>query len=79
MIGPEIDYVEFYAENLEAEQTFQAKAFGWNFIDYGPDYRDIQGAGIGGGIERASRTAPLIVLRAEDLEAALANLPDVLR
>ncbi|WP_281967585.1 VOC family protein [Roseovarius nanhaiticus] len=70
----EIDYVEFYAADLEAEQAFQAKAFGWDFMDYGPDYRDIQGAGIGGGIERAAHAAPLIVLCADDLDAALARV-----
>lgn len=65
-----IDYVEFYAPDLEAEQAFFAKAFGWDFIDYGPDYRDIQGAGTGAGLERAPAKAPLIVLKADDLEAA---------
>ncbi|MFV0360041.1 VOC family protein, partial [Tropicimonas sp.] len=46
-------------------------AFGWEFVDYGPDYRDIQGAGTGGGIERAPAKAPLVVLKTDDLEAAL--------
>jgi len=66
-----IDYVEFSSPKLEETQEFFAKAFGWSFVDYGPDYRDIQGAGTGGGLERADWTAPLIVLKADDLEAAL--------
>jgi uncharacterized protein len=65
-----IDYVEFYSPRLEETQDFFAKAFGWDFVFYGPDYRDIQGAGIGGGIERAPAKAPLVVLHADDLQAA---------
>ncbi len=70
-----IDYVEFPAIKLEETQEFFGKAFGWSFIDYGPDYRDIQNAGTGGGIERADvMRAPLIVLRAVDLDAAYAQV-----
>ena len=69
-----IDYVEFAAPKLEATQAFFAKAFGWSFIDYGPDYRDIQGAGTGGGVERAPLIAPLIVLKSDDLDAAYAQV-----
>lgn len=69
-----IDYVEFYAPDLEAEQAFMGAAFGWDFVEYGPDYRDIQGAGTGGGVERTACAAPLIVLAADDLDAALAQV-----
>ena len=70
-----IDYIEFAATQLDETQDFFAKAFGWSFIDYGPDYRDIQGAGTGGGVERADEArAPLIVLRADDLDAAFAQV-----
>jgi predicted enzyme related to lactoylglutathione lyase len=66
-----IDYVEFTSPSLEETQGFFAAAFGWEFVEYGPDYRDIRGAGTGGGLERGEARAPLIVLRTEDLEAAL--------
>ena len=69
-----IDYIEFYSNELEATQGFFGKAFGWDFVEYGPDYRDIQGAGTGGGIERGGNKAPLIVLRADDLQAAYDQL-----
>lgn len=65
-----IDYIEFYSAKLEVTQDFFAKAFSWEFVEYGPDYRDIQGAGTGGGIERSKNKAPLIVLKADDLQAA---------
>jgi predicted enzyme related to lactoylglutathione lyase len=64
-----IDYVEFVSPKLEETQSFFADAFGWSFIDYGPDYRDIQGAGLGGGIERGDLQPPLVVLKSDDLEA----------
>jgi len=66
-----IDYVEFTSPELEKTQAFFSKAFGWEYVDYGPDYKDIQGAGLGGGIERGDLRAPLIVLKADDLEAML--------
>lgn len=73
-----LDYVEFYAAELEREQAFMAGAFGWDFVAYGADYRDIRGAGLGGGIERVvgggPDMVPLVVLRADDLVAALAQV-----
>ena len=69
-----IDYVEFSSPDLETTQSFFATAFGWSFVEYGPDYRDIQNAGLGGGVERGALRAPLIVLKADDLEAALATV-----
>ena len=69
-----IDYVEFSASELESEQAFFAAAFGWDFVEYGPDYRDVQGAGTGAGLERAKLKPPLIVLKADDLNAALAQV-----
>lgn len=64
-----IDYVEFYSPQFEATEAFFGKALGWSFVDYGPDYRDIQGAGLGAGLERAETQAPLIVLKSDNLEA----------
>lgn len=68
---PPLDYLEFSSPRLEETQAFFAEAFGWRFVDYGPDYRDIQGAGLGGGIERGALRPPLPVLKADDLEAML--------
>ncbi|MEM7728371.1 MAG: VOC family protein [Pseudomonadota bacterium] len=69
-----IDYVEFSSERMEETQSFFADAFGWRFVDYGPDYRDIQDAGLGGGLERGETRAPLVVLKSDDLEADLARI-----
>lgn len=69
-----IDYVEFSSPELEKTQAFFSQAFGWDYIDYGPDYKDIQGAGLGGGIERGDLRPPLVVLKADDLEAMLTKV-----
>src|SRR5262249_35848291 len=37
-----IDYIEIAVDNLEQAKTFYAKALGWSFNDYGPDYAGIQ-------------------------------------
>lgn len=72
--NPALDYIEFTSPDVAATQAFFAQAFGWRFIDYGPDYKDIQGAGLGGGIERGALRAPLPVVRTDDLEAMLAKV-----
>ena len=69
-----LDYLEMTSPKLEETQAFLAEAFGWSFVDYGPDYRDVRGAGLGGGIERGERVAPLPVLRTDDLEGMLAKV-----
>lgn len=69
-----LDYLEFTSPALEKTQAFFAQAFGWEYVDYGPDYKDIQGAGLGGGIERGPLRAPLPVLRTDDLEGMLARV-----
>ncbi len=62
-----IDYIEFASPRLEQTEAFFTAAFGWTYEEYGPDYRDISGAGTGGGIERGDLVPPLIVLLSDDL------------
>lgn len=67
-----INYIEFVSGDFGASRSFFESAFGWRFTDYGPDYVGIEDAGIDGGIARAEgeRQAPLVILFAEDLDAA---------
>jgi predicted enzyme related to lactoylglutathione lyase len=37
-----IDYVELAVDDLEEAKAFYAKALGWAFNDYGPDYAGIK-------------------------------------
>lgn len=75
-----IDYVEFPGgADLPAVKAFYADAFGWSFVDYGPDYAAMN-EGLDGGFygapedmsgEDATQVVakPLVVLYAHDLEA----------
>ena len=69
-----IDYVELPSATAhELTRAFYAKAFNWQFTDYGPDYSattmsDVD-VGLNGQSEEAL-SAPLPVIRVDDLEAA---------
>ena len=70
-----IDYVEFGSPDLAASRAFFEAAFGWSFTDYGPDYVAFDKAGINGGFAAAEdRVAPLVILYADDLDAAEASV-----
>ena len=78
-----IDYIEFAVDDLEQAKTFYAKAFGWVFNDYGPDYAGIQDPRTGGefgGLNPqpvASRgQGVLALIRTEDADAALTSVLD---
>jgi uncharacterized protein len=60
---------------MAATKAFYASAFGWSFTDYGPEYAGIEGAGLDGGLSQATPpgTAPLVILRSDALEDALAR------
>jgi hypothetical protein len=72
-----INYVEMPSRDLEATKRFFGDAFGWSFIDYGPEYVAIQNAGLDGGFFKSEHVATsssgsvLVVLYSSDLEATL--------
>ena len=49
MSSTKINYIELPARSLEATKRFFQQAFGWEFVDYGPEYSAIQNAGLDGG------------------------------
>lgn len=68
-----IDYVEFASTDVATSKAFFDRAFGWTFQDYGPDYAAMTNAGLDGGLQRDPEHAgalPLVILKADDLEAA---------
>ena len=73
----QINYVELPCRDLAANKAFFSGVFGWQFIDYGPDYCAFAEAGLDGGFYRAehasdaSQGAALVVLYSHDLEASL--------
>ena len=69
-----IDYVEFSAGDLVATKRFYEQAFGWAFTDYGPGYAAFD-EGLDGGFNAGGEArAPLVILYADDLEAAEAKV-----
>lgn len=75
-----INYVEFPSRDLAASKRFFAAAFGWGFVDYGPEYAAITDAGIDGGFFQAGKAAHsrngsvLVVLYSADLETTQARV-----
>lgn len=71
-----INYIELPSNDLSATREFYGAVFGWGFIDYGPTYVAISGAGIDGGFElnptgRAPSTdGALVILASDDLHAS---------
>lgn len=72
----QIDYLEFPSTDGAASRRFFDAAFGWSFVDYGPSYSGIEGAGIDGGIDADTgrAAAPLAIVRTSDLEQALRDV-----
>lgn len=72
-----LNYVEFPSKNLPETKSFFEKAFGWSFVDYGPDYSAFSGEGLDGGFFQSDlhssteNGAALLVFYSNDLEGTL--------
>jgi predicted enzyme related to lactoylglutathione lyase len=74
-----IDYIEFPAVDIGAMKKFYGGAFGWTFVDYGPDYSSFNDGRTDGGFRKEPKVepgGPLVVLFATDLEATAARVSD---
>lgn len=69
-----IDYVELPSATAhELTRAFYAKAFNWQFTDFGPDYSATVSGDVDLGLQgdpAGGLSAPLPVVRVDDLEAA---------
>jgi predicted enzyme related to lactoylglutathione lyase len=80
MASEKINYIELPATDIEGTKLFFANAFGWEFIDYGPDYAAISGAGLDGGFYKSTLRATtvtgsaLVVLYSANLESSLMSV-----
>ena len=69
-----INYVEFPARDIEATKAFFNSAFGWSFIDYGPEYSAFSDEGINGGFYKSDLSvstengSALVVFYSNELE-----------
>ena len=74
MAQPRIDYVELPSMTAhELTRAFYTKAFGWTFTDYGPEYAATTSGDVDLGLSGSPQdtiSAPLPVVRVDDLEAA---------
>ncbi len=72
-----INYIEIPASSIDASKDFFKSVFGWQFVDYGPDYASFLNSGIDGGFYRSDLTAStssgsvLVVLYSQDLQSSL--------
>lgn len=72
-----INYVEFPSKDISATKTFFEGAFGWSFIDYGPEYSAFSNQGLDGGFYKVDEKysigqgAALLVFYSLDLENTL--------
>ena len=68
-----IDYVELDVADVARAKRFYGEAFGWSFKDYGPDYCEFADGRLTGGFAKGPAKGaggPLVILYADDLEAA---------
>ncbi|WP_137940282.1 VOC family protein [Chitinivorax sp. B] len=77
-----LNYVEFPSSDLQSTKLFFEKAFGWSFIDYGPEYTAFSGQGLDGGFFKAnlysstSNGAALLIFFSSNLENTLLKVTD---
>ncbi len=71
-----IDYIEIPVRDVNASKRFFTELFGWDFVDYGPEYTSFNDGRMAGGLCKADTVATgqtgsvLIVFYRRDLEAA---------
>ena len=79
-----IDYIELAVDDLEQSKAFYAKALGWAFNDYGPDYAGIKDpsqpdrefGGLSPHTPPSRGEGVLALVRTDDADAALASVLD---
>jgi uncharacterized protein len=75
-----INYVELPAKDLAATKAFFESAFGWSFVDYGPEYTAFSNQGLDGGFFKSDLAsspqngAALVIFYSNQLEATLAKV-----
>lgn len=76
-----INYIEFPATDLERTRAFYGETFGWTFVDYGPRYLAVEGAGVDGGFTLDTKPCAdggvLVVLYHGELREIQARIRDM--
>jgi len=75
-----LNYVEFPCTSLGHTKAFFEQAFGWSFVDYGPEYTSFSNQGLDGGFFKSELKATtqtgsaLLVFYSARLEDTLAKV-----
>ena len=75
-----LNYVEFPSRDPASTKAFFAQAFGWKFVDYGPEYTAFNDEGLDGGFylsdksSAAAAGAALVIFYSERLEETQAKV-----
>lgn len=75
-----LNYVEFPCTSIAKTKAFFEQAFGWSFVDYGPDYTSFADQGLDGGFFKSELCATtkagsaLLVLYSANLEETLTQV-----
>ncbi len=69
-----VDFFEIPVLDIAKAKAFYSAAFGWTYVDYGPEYADVKGAGLSGGLRKSdvapTRGGSMIILYSDDLAAS---------
>lgn len=75
-----INYLELPTNDIEGSKNFFNQVFGWEFVDYGPEYTCFTNAGISGGFYTSgqhfclSQGSPLLVIYHQDLSTVISKI-----
>lgn len=75
-----LNYVEFPCRNILKTKAFFEQAFGWAFVDYGPDYTSFSNQGLDGGFFKSdlcstpATGSALLIFYSARLEETLAKV-----
>ena len=78
-----INYIELPAKNMKLAKDFFRSAFGWKFVDYGPEYSAFSNSGLNGGFYLSELSvstkngSALVVLYSENLESTQQKIEKV--
>ncbi|KZN40386.1 VOC family protein [Pseudoalteromonas luteoviolacea] len=77
-----LNYVEFAAKDLQSTKLFFSQVFGWEFVDYGPEYTAFSNQGLDGGFYQAdmscqvSNGGALLVFYSKDIQNTLSKVTE---
>lgn len=71
-----INYLEMPVKDIQSTKAFCSQVFGWEFVDYGPEYTCFLNAGITGGFYQSeqdftlAKGSPLLVIYSNDITSS---------